>query len=340
MSDPMPRIIAEAGVNHNGELARAKEMVAAAAEAGADFVKFQAFNAAELVTAEGASAAYQSRNAGVSRQRDLLAELELNIDEIRALAAEAEARGVGFLCTPFDVAMTPALIDMGMRCIKIGSGELTNAPALRQFAGFGLPIFLSTGMATLAEVEAAIAVLRGEGARDITLLHCTSLYPAPAETANLRAMTTMADRFGLPVGYSDHTLGDHVAVAAVALGACVIEKHFTLDRSLPGPDHAASVEPGELAALVRRLRETARALGDGIKQPAPGEAEIAKLVRRSWHASRDLAAGAVLAEADLALKRPADGLPPDQPPVGRRLVAARKRDAPIRPDDLTGGGRQ
>ena len=192
-------------------------------------------------------------------------------------------------------------------------------------------------MATMEEVAAAVATLRDAGAVDITLLHCTSLYPAPADGLNLRAIPAMAERFGLPVGYSDHSLGDHAAVAAVALGAQVIEKHFTLDRSLPGPDHKASLEPDELAAMIGKLRETAAMLGDGVKKPAPGEAETAALVRRSWHAARDVPAGAVLSAADMVLKRPADGLAPNACPVGRRLTVGLSADQAIKPEHLAEG---
>jgi len=333
-SRPIPLIIAEAGVNHNGDPGRAREMVHAAADAGADLVKFQAFRTDQLVSADSAAAAHQQANTGVARQADLLRNLELRLDDFAALAETCRSRGIGFLCTPFDVVIVGELVALGMPYIKIASGELTNTPALKAFAGYGLPILLSTGMATLAETADALATLKKAGATDITLLHCTSLYPAPIETINLRAMVTLREAFGCPVGYSDHSLGDHVAIAAVALGACVIEKHFTLDRKLPGPDHATSLEPAELARMVRRARETASALGDGIKRPAPGESETAALVRRSWHATRDLAAGILLAESDMVLKRPAAGLAPDSVPIGRRLTRPVAKDQPITPQDL------
>jgi N,N'-diacetyllegionaminate synthase len=329
-----PLVIAEAGVNHNGDLGRARAMVAAAAEAGADYVKFQAFSAQTLVAKGARTAPYQAANAGVADQGELLAGLEIGIDGMAVLAGDCRKAGIGFLCTPFDIAAARDLVALGMDRIKVASGELTNAEALAAFAGFGLPVILSTGMATLAEVEQAVACLRAHGADDITLLHCTSLYPAPAETLNLRAMVTMAEAFGLPVGYSDHSLGDTAAVAATALGACVIEKHFTLDRALPGPDHAASLEPDELAGLIAKLRLCAAALGDGAKRPAAGEAEIARLVRRSWHATRDLAPGTVLGEADVALLRPADGLEARACPLGRSLRRALAAHAPIREGDL------
>ena len=332
-----PLVIAEAGVNHNGDSGRAREMVAAAAAAGADVVKFQAFATEGLVAHGTRTASYQEANTGTGDQAALLAGLELTREEFVTLAGECRRRKIGFLATPFDVEMVDDLVAMGMDRIKIASGELTNWPALRRFGALGLPVILSTGMATLDEVVGAVAILRDAGAAEITLLHCTSLYPAAAESLNLRAIATMARRFGLPVGYSDHSLGDHAAVAAVALGATVIEKHFTLDRNLPGPDHKASLEPDELAAMVRKLRETATMLGDGEKKPAPGEKDTAALVRRSWHAARDLPAGTLLAERDLVLKRPADGMAPGASPAGRRLAVALPADAPVREDDLAEG---
>jgi len=335
MTEPVPLVIAEAGVNHNGDLDRALAMVDAASAAGADIVKFQAFDPNGLVARGTETAAYQRANTGDTDQRAMLDRLVLGDSAFAAIAERCRARGIEFLCTVFDPPAVDRMIRHGMKRVKIASGELTNAPALRLFAATSLPILLSTGMATLVEVEAAVVTLRGAGARDITLLHCTSLYPAPESAINLKAMTTMAQHCGLPVGYSDHSLSDHVAVAAVALGATVIEKHFTLDRTLPGPDHKASLEPAELASLVRKLRATAVALGDGVKRPAPAEIDTVRLVRRSWHATRDLPAGTVIAPGDVALKRPASGLAPDGAPVGRRLGRTVAADEPIRAADLT-----
>ena len=329
-----PLVIAEAGVNHNGDLGRARDMVAAAAEAGADYIKFQGFRADEIVVADASTAAYQAANTGVQNQHQLLRSLEISLDEMALLAQECRTRGIRFLCTPFDVSMTAELVGMGMDRIKVASGELTNIPALSRFARFGLPVILSTGMAMIDEVDTAVVALRDGGAGDITLLHCTSLYPAPPESLNLRAMVTLAERFGLPVGYSDHSLDDYAAVAATALGATVIEKHFTLDRSLPGPDHRASLEPGELASMIARLEKTAAALGDGDKRPTPGEMETARLVRRSWHASRSLSAGVRLGETDVMLSRPGDGLAPADSPIGRVLALPLALGAPIRTADL------
>ncbi len=330
-----PVVVAEAGVNHNGSLDRALAMVDAAAEAGADMVKFQAFRAAELASADAETASYQAENSGQRAQLAMLRELELDMDAFEALAARCRERGIAFLCTAFDADLLDALVALGMTTIKVPSGELTNAPLLERVAGFGLPVLLSTGMATLDEVEEAVGTLRRGGADEITVLHCTSLYPAPMASVNLRAMTAMAERLGLPVGYSDHTPGDAVAIAATALGARVIEKHFTLDRALPGPDHKASLEPAELAAMIRRVRDVTEALGDGVKRPAEGEADTARVVRRSWHAARDLAKGATIGVGDATLKRPASGLAPARSPVGRKLAHPVKADAPIRAEDLT-----
>ncbi len=328
-----PLIIAEAGVNHNGDMARAFALVDAAVEAGADVVKFQAFRADGLVTQEAGTAAYQASNTGQSNQSELLRALELSKADFAKIADHCAKSGIEFLCTPFDVAMTGDLVAMGMKRIKIASGELTNTPALRQFAEFGLPVLLSTGMATLAEVGEALDDLHA-AAGNVTCLHCTSLYPAPMETLNLKAMGTMASTYGVPVGYSDHSLGDHAAIAALTLGACVIEKHFTLDRSLPGPDHRASLEPDELGAMITRLREIAVALGDGIKEPVPDELYTAALVRRSWHARCAMACDHTITADDVTLKRPADGLSPSQSPVGRKLTRKLAADDPIRETDF------
>jgi N,N'-diacetyllegionaminate synthase len=327
-------VIAEAGVNHNGDIGRAEAMVAAAAEAGADVVKFQAFSSAELVAQGTATAGYQRSNTGEADQAVLLKGLELSAADFARLGRACRDNRIEFLCTAFDVNMLGSLIDAGMRRIKIPSGELTNTVMLRQVAALNLPVILSTGMGTLEEVRRAVSVLQDGEAGEVTVLHCTSLYPAPEDAINLRAMVTMREAFGLPVGYSDHSMDDHIAIAAVALGAVMIEKHFTMDRGLSGPDHKASLEPAELALMIRRIRAVERALGDGIKQPAAGEAETAQLVRRSWHAARHLDAGTVLRHGDVVLKRPAHGLAPDVDPAGRMLKSAHAADEPIRLGDL------
>ncbi len=329
-----PLIIAEAGVNHNGDIGRAIAMVDAAVHAGADIIKFQAFNAKSLVTEHAKTAAYQASNTGRVNQSELLKELELSKDAFIKIAEHCAASKIEFLCTPFDVEMTADLVELGMKRIKVASGELTNLPALQVFAEFGLPILLSTGMATLDEVREALNAMRVAEDK-ITCLHCTSLYPAPFSTLNLKAMVTMQTTFRTPVGYSDHSLGDHAAIAAVALGACVIEKHFTLDRSLPGPDHSASMEPAELGRMIIRLREVSTSLGDGDKKPSLEEANTAALVRRSWHSTRALPKGHTIVWGDVTLKRPADGLPPGQTPLGKKLKRRLGADEPVRLADFS-----
>ncbi|MCR9220165.1 MAG: N-acetylneuraminate synthase family protein [Alphaproteobacteria bacterium] len=329
-----PVIIAEAGVNHNGRRDLALRLVDAAADAGADLVKFQAFSADTLASDASPAASYQRERTGASAQRAMLKALELSADDFAAVAAHCRSRGIGFLCTPFDVEQLDALIALGMPAVKVASGELTNHPALRRFGASGLPVYLSTGMATLAEVRAALDALRAAGAGEVTALHCTSLYPAPPETLNLAAIATLREALATPVGYSDHSLGAHMAVAATALGACVIEKHLTLDRAMQGPDHAASLEPEPFARMVREIHEVAAALGDGEKRPHPLEAETAYVARRSWHATRDLPVGAVLGAGDMALLRPAAGAPGDRALEGRRLLAPVAAGAPIREDAL------
>lgn len=221
-----------------------------------------------------------------------------------------------------------------MQYIKVPSGEMVNDISLRHFATLGAPILLSTGMATLEEVAHAVDVLQTAGTCEITLLHCTSIYPAPPETLNLRAIETLKNQFHLPVGYSDHSAGIHAAIAVTTMGATVIEKHFTLDRALPGPDHVASLEPKEFSEMVKLVKETASSLGNGEKKPTPQELDTAYVIRRSWRVTRDLPAGTILAETDCALKRPNDGLPCALPPFGRRLIRPLRTDAPIRIEDI------
>ncbi len=327
-------IIAEAGVNHDGSLDKAIALVRSAHSSGADVVKFQHFRAETIVAAGATTAVYQAANTGETSQMALLRALEMDIESFAEIARVCREEGIAFLCTAFDMDAAADLVALGMPALKIPSGELTNHPMLAAYARFGLPVWLSTGMADMDEVGAALSVLDAAGARDVTLLHCTSLYPAPPEALNLKAMAAMAARFGRPVGYSDHSLDDHASIAAVALGATLIEKHFTLDRTASGPDHKASLEPGAFAAMARRLRETAAMLGDGVKRPHEAEIDTARLVRRSWHAARDLEAGRIIAEGDVTLKRPATGLAPSQSPLGHRLSRARATDEAIRAEDL------
>ena len=330
-------IIAEAGVNHNGSLDMALQLVDAAKQSGADAVKFQSFKADQLATRSAHKAAYQERTTSQAEsQFDMLKRLELDRAAHERILRHCEDRGIQFLSSPFDLPSIDLLAEMNLPVYKIPSGELTNEPYLRKIGAKGKPVILSTGMATLGEVEEAINTLRAAGAGQLTLLHCVTEYPAPYAEVNLRAMHTLKLAFGLPVGYSDHTPGIEVSIAAAALGAEMIEKHFTLDRSLPGPDHAASLEPGELKAMVTAIRNVEAALGTGIKAPAPCEIPNISVARKSLVAARSLPAGHKLQEQDLNIKRPGNGLAPKLMPalVGRTLRVAVEQDALIRWDDL------
>jgi N,N'-diacetyllegionaminate synthase len=313
-------VIAEAGVNHNGDLERALRLVDVAAEAGADAVKFQTFKADRLVTRKAAKADYQIRQTGAAEsQFDMLRRLELSEENHRRLQTHAAARGVLFMSTPFDEESADLLEHLNVAVFKLPSGEITNLPLLQHVARKGKPMVVSTGMASLGEVEAAVQTIEETGNDQFVLLHCVSQYPADPADVNLRAMQTLALAFAKPVGYSDHTLGNEIALAAVVLGACVIEKHYTLDRGLPGPDHAASSEPGELTALIKGIRKIESALGQGRKQAAASEASTAAVARKSLVASRDIPAGAILTMDLIAIKRPGTGLPPALRPalIGR-----------------------
>ena len=325
-------VIAEAGVNHDGDPALALELVRAAAAAGADAVKFQTFLPEELVASGAPKAAYQLERTGAGEsQLEMLRKLALPAQVLPRLRDEASRLGLLFLSTPFDLASARALRELGVPGFKVGSGDATHLPFLEELAGYGLPLLVSTGMCTLEEVEQLVAAVAAAGDPPLALLHCTSAYPAPSDQANLRAIPTLRMVHAGPVGYSDHSLGSEVALAAVALGASILEKHLTLDRGRPGPDHAASLEPGELAGLVAAVRRLEASLGDGVKRPAPCEEDVRRVARRSIVAARDLPAGTVLGRGDLACKRPGGGLPPAALPglVGRRLRAPLVRDAPL-----------
>lgn len=331
---PRALVIAEAGVNHNGSLAMALKLVDVAAASGADIVKFQTFKAEELASAKAQKAQYQVETTGsLESQLEMLRRLELPPAQHRKLMARCKKRGIEFLSTPFDAESLAFLTgDLGLARIKLPSGEVTNPLLLLPAARARRPLILSTGMANLKEIEQALGVLaygflgsrqkpslrafrqayadrRGQASlrKYVTLLHCTTAYPAPIEDVNLLAMDTMAARFGLPVGYSDHTLGTAVAVAAVARGASVIEKHLTLDRNLPGPDHRASLEPAEFKAMVAAIREAERALGDGRKICRASEIKNRPIARKSLVAARDIARGEAFTEENVTAKRPADG---------------------------------
>jgi N-acetylneuraminate synthase len=315
-------VIAEAGVNHNGEAALAHALIDRAAAAKADAVKFQTFKADRLTLASAPKAAYQKLNEpGDESQLAMLRRLELPDGVVGELASHCQEKGILFLSSPFDEESADFLDGLGMAAFKVPSGELTNAPFLRHVASKGKPLIVSTGMADLAEVEAAVCAVRAAGAPPLALLHCVSAYPADPADCNLRAMGALERAFGVPVGWSDHTTGIDVAIAAVALGAAIIEKHFTTDRALPGPDHAASLEPGELAALMTAVRRVESALGSGVKRPAASEADTAGVARKSLVATRDLAAGTMISAADLTARRPGTGLPPSRQGelLGRRL---------------------
>ena len=304
-------VIAEAGVNHNGSLEIARRLVDMAVETGANAVKFQTFKAERVVTPNAAKADYQSRaTASSESQREMLRRLELPQEAYRELMAYCRERGILFMSTPFDEESADFLDGLGMVVFKMPSGELTNIPFLAHVARKGKLMIVSTGMSHLGEVETAVRAIRSAGNEGLILLHCISSYPANPAEANLRAMHTMATAFRVPVGYSDHTLGIEVALAAVALGACVIEKHFTSDKKLPGPDHQASLEPDELMALVQGIRTVEAALGHGRKEPAPSEANTTAVARRSLVAARDIAMGRTLTGELIAIQRPGTGLPP------------------------------
>lgn len=304
-------IIAEAGVNHNGNYDIAMMLVDEAKKAGADIVKFQTFNPDAITSRFAEMAEYQKKNIGVVKsQKEMLQELTLKPEEYIALAKYCAEVGIRFLSTPFDLPSIDFLESIGCDLWKIPSGEITNYPYLVRLAKTHKEIILSTGMSTLEEVEAAITLLKENGAGPITILHCTTQYPTDYEDVNLSAMKTLAERFGLPVGYSDHTRGIEVPVAAVAMGACVIEKHFTLNRKMQGPDHKASLEPKELAQMVSEIRHIEAAIGNGIKQPSEAERPNQAIARKSIVASRDIGVGEVFTEENITTKRPGNGISP------------------------------
>lgn len=303
-------IIAEAGVNHNGSYELACKMVDAAKAAGVDCIKFQTYKSENIVSHNAQKAEYQKEMTGDGTQAAMLKKLELSYDEFLDLKAYCDELGICFLSTPFDFDSIDFLNSIDMPFWKIPSGEVTNLPYLLVLAKTRKPIVMSTGMCETDEIAAAIKVLRENGACDIKLLHCNTEYPTPYEDVNLRAMQTMHDMFGLEVGYSDHTKGIEVPIAAAALGATVIEKHFTLDRNMEGPDHKASLEPDELAAMVQSIRHIERALGSGRKTASPSERKNITVARKSIIAKRKITAGEVLTEENITVKRPGSGISP------------------------------
>ncbi|GAB2468071.1 N-acetylneuraminate synthase family protein [Jatrophihabitans fulvus] len=335
-------VIAEIGVNHNGSVSLARELIDAAVAAGADAVKFQTFAAEDLVSVAAPKAEYQSRNMGDAdgggSQYDMLKALELTAEQFGELLAYCDQRGIDFLSTPFGPSQADMLADLGVHAYKVSSGDLTHLPFLAHLAGKGLPIILSTGMGTLAEVAQAVATIEAAGPVPVAVLHCVSNYPADPASCNLAAMATMHQAFGLPVGWSDHTLGPAISLAAVALGARVIEKHITLDVTMDGPDHAASMEPAAFTDFVSGIRAVESAIGDGIKRPVAAELSTASVARRSIVAVRDLQAGDVIGTDDVAVLRPGTGLAPAMIDVviGARLGRSVAAHQPLTVEDLHG----
>ncbi len=339
-------VIAEAGVNHNGSVELALKLVETAAEQGASAVKFQTFRAESLVAKGTETAEYQQQRTSCTDQYAMLKKLELSEQSHEKIMSHCKMFDIEFLSTPFDLGSAQFLLGLGMERIKIPSGELTNLPFIAALSELNKPMILSTGMAFMGEVQDAVTTIQQtreqQGFVDpleaiLTLLHCTSNYPARAEDVNLNAMLTMAAELKLPVGYSDHTEGTLVSVAAVAMGAQVIEKHFTLNRNMPGPDHKASLEPKELGEMIRHIRQIEACMGDGVKVPRASELPTRELVRRSVTLATDKAAGEVIREEDLLLLRPGTGIPPKQfyDIVGRRLRSAQIANTQLSWHDLT-----
>lgn len=340
MADPV-FVIAEAGVNHNGDLDLALRLCDAAKAAGADAVKFQTFRAEDLVVPGAPTAHYQERQTGQQDQFAMLQRLELTPAQHQVLKRHCDAIGIEFFSTPFSVQAVDMLVQMGVRRIKLSSGELTHRALVERAAAARLPLLVSTGMATMEEIREALQwIERARGGLDgVTILHCTSAYPAPDEALNLKAMGSMAADLGVAVGYSDHSLGIEADLAAVALGAGVIEKHLTLDRALPGPDHAASLEPAQFKAMVDGIRRVGAMLGSGVKAPTPEERDTARVARRSVVAAVDIPAGAVVAADMLACRRPATGIAPRELErvIGRRASQAVAAGTPLQWEQLEGG---
>jgi N-acetylneuraminate synthase len=330
-------VIAEAGVNHNGDVALAKELINCAVEAGADAVKFQTFKTENLVSASAPKANYQMATTDATEsQFEMLKKLELSHEAHHELKAYCRARNILFMSTPFDKASADFLEQLGLAVFKIGSGEVTNWPLLAHIAAKNKPVILSTGMSYLSEVDEAVRVLRQTGNQQVVVLHCVTNYPTDPTSVNLRAMHTLAQALQVPVGYSDHTPGIAVPLAAVAMGACVIEKHFTLDKTLPGPDHRASLDPQALKKMVEGIRIVEQSLGHGLKIPARSESRNRKIVRRSLGANRDIPSGTVLTQQDLVSLRPASGISPTliKNIVGRKVKRSLKRGQLITWEDL------
>lgn len=304
-------IIAEAGVNHNGDLKIAKEMVLAAKRAGADAIKFQTFVTENLVTRNAQMADYQKQNTGQQEtQFEMLKRLELSYDDYKELKELCSETGIEFLSTPFEIESIKMLEKLDVDKFKVPSGEVTNYPYLVQIAQTGKPVIMSSGMCTWNEIADAVQVLRDHGTTELSLLHCTTEYPAPYNEVNLKVISAMKEKFGVKVGYSDHTQGIEIAIAAVAMGAEIIEKHFTLSRNMEGPDHKASLEPAELESMVQAIRNVEKAMGNSEKIPSQSEIQNMKVVRKSIVAKREIKAGEMFSEENLTTKRPGTGISP------------------------------
>lgn len=323
-------IIAEAGVNHNGSFETACRLVDEAKKAGADCIKFQTFRSEYLVSSKASKADYQKNTTGEGSQFEMLKKLELSFDEFMKLKKYCDKCGITFLSTPFDMESIAFLNEIDMPFWKIPSGEVTNLPYLSAIAKTGRPVVMSTGMCEIKEIEAALEVLKENGAKDISLLHCNTEYPTPFEDVNLKAMVTMHEQFNLKTGYSDHTPGTEAAIAAVALGADIIEKHFTLDKNMEGPDHKASLEPHELKELVKAIRNIEKALGDGEKKPSESEKKNIFVARKSIVAKKDINVGEVFSEENLTVKRPGNGISP----MRFYEITGRTADRDYKEDDL------
>ena len=332
MSKSRVLIIAEAGVNHNGDLLLAKQLIDVAAESGADIVKFQTFKADDLVTQDAKKAAYQIMSGHADEsQYSMLKKLELSPEAHLELIDYCSLRKIRFLSTPFDIGSIEFLRSIGQELFKIPSSEITNYPYLRCIGELGGEVILSTGMSTLGDIEAALLLLESTGTlrHKISILHCTTEYPTPMNEVNLKAMQTIANAFGTRVGYSDHTSGIEVAIAAVAMGASIVEKHFTLDKTLPGPDHRASLEPFELGAMISAIRNIENALGDGIKRLTPSEEINKSVAQKSIVAKTLIKSGEIFSNQNLDSKRPADGISP----MRWEEVIGRKAKRDFAPDD-------
>ena len=332
MSKNRTLIIAEAGVNHNGSLDLAKKLVDVASEAGVDYVKFQTFKAETLVSRTAKKAEYQQRNIndGDDSQFAMIKKLELNVEMHKVLIDYCQHKHVKFLSTAFDLDSIDLLNELEIDLFKIPSGEITNLPYLQKIGAIGKPVILSTGMANLGEIEAALTVLidAGTDRGSISVLHCNTEYPTSMEDVNLKAMLTIGEAFKVQVGYSDHTLGIEIPVAAVAMGATIIEKHFTLDKTMEGPDHMASLEPDELINMVKAIRNIEKAMGNGIKRPSASEAKNMEIARKSIHIAKHLSVGHVLTMDDLLMKRPGSGISPMQinSVLGKSVTVALQED--------------